>query len=99
MLPLSDREEVSTTMSAVYEPRHSEQAQDERPEKAQARRHNGRIIHSPEQTAIVIERERVRSDRTGLGFSLLVIRHGATRRLTAALTQVANYLSSRLRLT
>src|SRR4051812_36474613 len=99
MLPLSDREEVATTMSAAYVPRHSEQAQDDGPGKGEAHRYNSRIAHSPEHTAIIIERERVRSDRTGFGFSLLLMRHGDTRRLTAGLTQVASYLSSRLRLT
>lgn len=56
-------------------------------------------VYPPEHTTAIIERERARTDRTGTGFSLLVISADTNRRAKAALIRVANYLSSRLRLT
>src|SRR5215207_5006133 len=56
-------------------------------------------LHSPEETALIIERERARSDRTSAGFSLLVVSIASKHQRTAVLMRVAKYLSSRIRLT
>jgi lipopolysaccharide/colanic/teichoic acid biosynthesis glycosyltransferase len=56
-------------------------------------------LYSPEQTAVIIERERARTDRTESGFSLLVITGIERRQGKAALLRFADYLTSRVRLT
>jgi lipopolysaccharide/colanic/teichoic acid biosynthesis glycosyltransferase len=56
-------------------------------------------LHSPEQTAVIIERERARTDRTESGFSLLAINGVESRQGKAALVRFADYLTSRIRLT
>jgi lipopolysaccharide/colanic/teichoic acid biosynthesis glycosyltransferase len=56
-------------------------------------------LNSPEKTSAIIERERTRTDRTGTGFSLLVISASGGRRGRATLVRVAEHLRSRIRLT
>ena len=58
-----------------------------------------RGLHSPEQFAQVLARERARSDRTGEVFSLIVFAVGREKAQSDALPHVARILGQRLRLT
>jgi GGDEF domain-containing protein len=69
------------------------------------RRGNGAVhssalfgLHSANQTAVIIERERSRADRTGSGFSLMVITCIESQQRKAALVRFADYLTTRIRL-
>ena len=56
-------------------------------------------LHSAEEMAAILERERSRSDRTQIGFSLLCIVVGGRTRASASLTRIATFLRTRIRLT
>jgi lipopolysaccharide/colanic/teichoic acid biosynthesis glycosyltransferase len=62
-------------------------------------RNTGSGLHPPERMQAVIQRERARSDRLAVGFSMLVITADNGRTAKDTLTRIADYLSSRLRLT
>lgn len=58
-----------------------------------------REVYPPPKMAAIIERERARSDRTGTGFSLLLLRADSGRQEKSTLARVASYLKKRLRTT
>ncbi len=86
-------------MSTVKTRLHWNVRQRKNPLKGTVHSSEPHVVRSLEQTAIMIERERARSDRTDIGFSLLAIRSDENRPGKSALTRLANYLTSRLRLT
>ena len=58
-----------------------------------------KYIHSPEEFRLILERERVRTERTGLEFSLVDFDIGNTGKLSTYPESLINLLSKRVRLT
>jgi lipopolysaccharide/colanic/teichoic acid biosynthesis glycosyltransferase len=56
-------------------------------------------LHSPERLRFILERERMRSDRSGREFSLLAIKLGEEDRSNGGLRRLADIVHQRLRIT